>query len=327
MLPRTLVAARLLGLVLMACVLLIGGANAATGDEPACTPGSGPDFSHTDVKASDLHSSSGVKCANLAGADLENFDLIQVDLEGANLEGAKLQGAQLGQATLKRADLKDADLQGAGLGQALMDGADLTGANLAGDDLVQAELRSATLDGADLSHAKLDQITASDASFVGANLSHANLTQADLRGADLDKADLSSADLTQAELGGASFQGTKGITPWSLFIAIVAGVVLVLVLAGPARKSLIRGGFKDLVLALAGALAVALGVHLFFGGLITAFVGSFGTPVKQTCSTGALCSVGVRFGIFGIWLGVFVIIGGFIVLAASKRSTSASLAS
>jgi uncharacterized protein YjbI with pentapeptide repeats len=284
-----------------ALALLAGGASASMRATPACEPGSGPDFTHTDVTQSDLTSGRDVRCANLAGAYMQGFDLTQVDLEGANLQGANLEGADLGQATLTGATLK--------------------AANLANANMIQAVLSSAVLDGADLSHAKLGQVTADHASFAGANLTGVDFTQADLRDANLDHAKLRGSDFTQAEIGGATFHGATGITPWSLIIAIASGVVFVMLLVGPVRRAVTRGSPRALALGIAGALVVALGVHLFLGGLVEGFVGSFGAPVRQTCSTGPLCPVGVGFGIFGIWLGVAVVIAGFVVLAAAKRST------
>jgi hypothetical protein len=62
---------------------------------------------------------------------------------------------------------------------------------------------------------------------------------------------------------------------------------------------------------LAGSLAVALGFHLFLGGLADQIVSSFGPPLAQTCSAGALCTVGVASGFYGLLGGVFVIIAGF----------------
>jgi uncharacterized protein YjbI with pentapeptide repeats len=280
--------------------LCVGGAGATIGDAPPCEPGSGPNLTHTDVSAKDLQAPADVRCADLAGAYLKGLDMTQDELAGANLQGADLQGAELGQADLAGANLK--------------------GANLEGADLVQTTLTSANLDGADISHSKLIQLTGNSASFVGANLTGDDLTQAELHDADFDHAKLGGTDFTQASIGGATFHGATGITNWSLYIAILAGVVLVLLLWG-ARRALTRGGAKDLVLGLLGVGGVALGVHLFFGGVAGA-VGQFGAPIRQTCSTGPLCSVGVEFGPFGIFLGIFAIIAGVGMLVASRSGSS-----
>jgi hypothetical protein len=64
---------------------------------------------------------------------------------------------------------------------------------------------------------------------------------------------------------------------------------------------------------LVGSLVVALGFHLFLGGLADEVVSSFGPPLAQTCSAGALCTVGVASGFLGLFSGVFVIIAGFAV--------------
>ena len=64
---------------------------------------------------------------------------------------------------------------------------------------------------------------------------------------------------------------------------------------------------------LVGSLVVALGFHLLLGGLADEIASSFGPPLAQTCSAGALCTVGVASGFFGLFGGVFAIIAGFAV--------------
>jgi hypothetical protein len=203
--------------------------------------------------------------------------------------------------------MRDADLQHADLSQATLDQADLSGANLSG--------------------AQMTQVSARHARLVGAELAQADFTQADLTGADLAKADLSGTTFTQATLDQANFAGATGVPPYSLYLLIVAGIILALLVVGSIRKSrrilrLNRQAMPGLAMSrtgitlargLAGSLVVALGLHLFLGGLADEILSSSGPPLAQTCSAGALCTVGVASGFFGLFGGVLVIIAGFAV--------------
>jgi len=274
---------------LVAAVLQTASTAAATGAAAAsCTPGSGPDLAGRHLTSSDLSRySSGLQCANLTGADLSGLSLAQVDFTGAILRDAQLQHADLSQATLDHADLS----------------------------------------GADLSDAQMTQVSARYAKLAGAELAHADFTQADLTGADLAKANLSGATFTQATLDQASFTGATGIPPYSLYLLIVVGLVLTVLMLGSVRKSrrilrlnrqamspfaMSRTGIT-LTRGLAGSLVVALGIHLFLGGLVDEVVSSSGPPLAQTCSAGALCTVGVASGFVGLFGGVFIILAGFAI--------------
>jgi hypothetical protein len=72
----------------------------------------------------------------------------------------------------------------------------------------------------------------------------------------------------------------------------------------------LRSPIVVLIRGVIGAAVVAVGFHLFAGGLLDQFVGSFGPPLAQTC-TGALCKVGVASGVVGIIAGAVVAIVGF----------------
>lgn len=274
---------------LVAAVFLTAGTATAVGATTAsCTPGSGPDLAGRHLTSSDLSSySSGLQCANLTGADLSGLSLAQVDFTGAVMRDANLQGADLSQATF--------------------DQADLSGANLSNAQMIQASAR----------HARL----------AGADLAHADFTQADLTGADLTRANLSGTTFSQATLDQANFAGVTGVPPYSLYLLVVAGIILTLLIAGSIRKGrrVLRlnrqamSGFAmsrtgiTLARGLVGSVVVALGFHLFLGGLADEVVSSFGPPLAQTCSAGALCTVGVASGFFGLFGGVLVIIAGFAV--------------
>ena len=200
-------------------------------------------------------------------------------------------------------------------------------ANLQHADLTQATLDQADLSGANLSNAQMTQVSARYAKLVGAELAHADLTQADLTGADLAKASLSGTTFTQATLDQANFAGATGVPPYSLYLLMVAGIVLALLVLGSIRKSmrllrLNRQNMSNFAMSrtgitltrgLIGSLVAALGFHLFLGGLVDEVVSASGPPLAQTCSAGALCTVGVASGFLGLFGGVFVIIAGLAV--------------
>jgi hypothetical protein len=269
---------------------ITGGAASIAADN--CTPGSGPNFAGKHLTSGNISAQQNLQCANLTGADLSGLSLIQVDFTGAVLKNANLQHADLTQATL--------------------DGADLSGANL--------------------TDATMIQVTAKGAKLVGANLSGVDLSQADLTNADLSKANLSGTSFTQATLDNATFTGATGLLPWNLFVLGFALLMFVLLLIGTLRRSFRNraGGFgysnqtgtnpgTALARGLAGSVIVAIGFSLAIGGLLGEVLSAAGPPVTQTC-VGALCKVGVSSGFIGIFGGVFVIIAGFSVRAAGRRS-------
>lgn len=268
------------------------GATAAGG----CQPGSGRDLAgqHLTVLQVSGFAPGALRCANLAGADLSGLSLAQADLTGALLRNANLQHTDLTQATLS--------------------GADLSGANLSGATMIQ--------------------VTAHGTRLVGANLSGADLTQADLTGANLSRANLSGASFSQATLTGANFKGATGVPPWSLYLLIAAGVIFVPLAFGSIRRAAraVRGQGGQLAAArrpagllirgLLGAFMIAIGFHLFAGGLIDEIVSAAGPPLGQTC-TGPLCTVGVASGFLGLFIGLPILIVGFIVRAVRSSAGKA----
>jgi Pentapeptide repeats (8 copies) len=171
--------------------------------------------------------------------------------------------------------------------------------------------------------------TASCTPGSGPNLAGRHLTSGDLSSysSGLQCANLTGADLSGLSLAQANFKGATGVPPYSLYLLIGAGVILTLLVLGSIRKvsrvmSLNRQNMSNFAMSrtgialargLVGSLVVALGFHLFFGGLADEIVSSFGPPLAQTCSAGALCTVGVASGFFGLFGGVFVILAGFAV--------------
>ena len=85
-----------------------------------------------------------------------------------------------------------------------------------------------------------------------------------------------------------------------------AAVVLALLLFWFIR-SVVRGrrpvGSVGFFLGLAGVLIVALGVHLTIGGFVGEVAGDFGPQIRETCSTGVFCTVGLQSGFTGLWAG------------------------
>ncbi|HEX4520393.1 MAG TPA: pentapeptide repeat-containing protein [Gaiellaceae bacterium] len=305
----------------MAAFVFVPAGESTQSADPPCKPGSGVRLAHHKLTAADFSSPADVRCAYLAEDDLAGFDLGQVDLSGADLSGANLQGTDLIQATLSGAKLDGADLTGAKLGQATAPGASFAGAKLVHADLGQATLEGSSFAGADLSHADLTQATLTNANLEGADLSHADLTQATLTHADFDRSNLSDVSFTQAQLGGASFHGAKGIAPWSVILLVLAAIVLGLLLVWFVR-SVVRGrrpvGSAGFFLGLAGVLIVVLGVHLTIGGFVGEIAGDFGPQIRETCSTGVFCTIGLRSGFTGLWAGILALVAGFVVIAKSS---------
>ncbi|HEY3905826.1 MAG TPA: pentapeptide repeat-containing protein [Streptosporangiaceae bacterium] len=257
-----------------------------------CAPGSGPNLAGKHLTSGNISAQQNLQCANLTGADLSGLSLIQVDFTGAVLKNANLSHADLTQATLN--------------------GADLSGANL--------------------TDATMIQVTAKQAKMVGANLSGVDLSQADLTGADLSKANLSGTGFTQATLDQTTFTGATGLLPWNLYVLIFALLMFLLLLIGTLRRSFRnRGaglGYSNqtganpgtaMVRGLLGAIVVAVGFSLAIGGLLGEIVSSAGPPVTQTC-VGTLCKVGVSSGFIGLFGGIVVIIAGFALRSAGRRS-------
>jgi len=281
------------GAVLLGAAVAADGATAAGG----CRPGSGRDLAGQHLTGSQVSGFAPgfLRCADLARADLSGLSLAQIDLTGALLRDANLRHADLTQATLSRADLS----------------------------------------GADLSGATMIQVTAHGTRLAGADLTGADLTQADLTGADLSGANLSGTSFAQATLTGATFKGATGVPPWSLYLLIGAGAIFVLLVLGSVRRAAraIRGQGGPgsplaaarrpaglLVRGLTGAFLIAIGFHLFAGGLIDQIVSASGPPLAQTCNAGPLCAVGVAGGFLGLFIGLPVLIAGIVVRAARSSA-------
>jgi hypothetical protein len=265
--------------------LLLAGSGSPAGAAVVCKPGSGPDLTHRKLTQAYFSNATNVNCANLSGVDLSGLDLTQVTMAGANFQNANLENTTLVQATIT--------------------GSNFTGANL--------------------SHAKLGQVSAQGANFSFADLSGADLTQADLTDANFDHSKIGGADFTQASLSGATFAGATGVTPWSMILLIISAVVFVLLAIGPVRRLTSGGDTSGALWGLLGALVAALGVHLFFGGILGLAENGFGTPIGQTCSTGVLCSVGVKSGFFGLFIGLLVLLAGGFLLARSGSGSRAGV--
>lgn len=272
------IAAALAGGVVL--VLGASGAGAASMTAASCQPGSGPQLAGQTLTSSQVSGfqPGHLRCADLAGANLAGVSMIQIDLTGANLRHADLQHADLTQATLT--------------------GADLAGANL--------------------TDATMDQSMDQHANFQGANLTGTSAVQVDLTGATLQGAQLGGADFTQATFSNTNFHGVKGLFPWSLYLLIAAVVLLILLLAGTLRKAVRVRRPGRAVVAVVGCVLVALGFHLFVGGLIEQFVGGFGSPIPQACS-GPQCAVGVSSGLYAIPVGIFAMIFGFAMRAMRSK--------
>jgi hypothetical protein len=279
--------------------VLLGTAGAAVGATAAsgCRPGSGRDLAGQHLTSSEVSgfAPGALRCADLAGADLSGLSLAQVDLTGALLRDANLQHADLTQATLSRADL--------------------SGANLSGATMIQ--------------------VTAHGTRLVGADLAGVDFTQADLTGADLSGANLSGTSFDQATLTGANFKGATGVPPYSLYLLIAAGVIFVLLALGSVRRATraVRRQARQgnplaaarrpaglLIRGLVGAFLIAIGFHLFAGGLIDQIVSASGPPLAQTCNAGPLCTVGVAGGFLGLFIGVPILILGIAVHAVRSSA-------
>jgi hypothetical protein len=102
-------------------------------------------------------------------------------------------------------------------------------------------LTGADLSGATLNHAQLGQAEAAGVNLADADLTDADLTQATLDQADLEGANVDGATFTQATLTGADVKGLHGLTDWSNYLLIGAGVIFLLLLFGPVRRALRRG--------------------------------------------------------------------------------------
>ncbi len=264
----------------VALVLGASGAGAVNMTAASCEPGSGPQLAGRTLTSSQVsgYQPGQLRCADLAGANLAGVSLIQIDLTGANLSHADLQHADLTQATLT--------------------GADLAGANL--------------------SDATLDQSTDQHASFQDANLSGASAIQVDLTGATLQGAELGGTNFTQATFSNTNFHGVRGLFPWSMYLLIAAGVLLILLLAGTLRKAVRLRRPGRAVVAVVGCVLAALGFHLFAGGLISQVLGGSGSPIPQACS-GPQCAVGVASGAWAIPVGVFAVIIGLAMRAMRSK--------
>lgn len=206
-------------MLLLAALALPAPARAAA---PSCQPGTGAKLAGTHVDTRVLARGKTLQCADLRNADLTGADLTQVSLAGALATGANFSNVRMGQADLS--------------------GAKLAGANLSGADLTQATLTGADFSSANLAHAKLIQADADNTTWTGADLTGVDATQAELKDAAFENAKLGSADFTQADIAGANFTSARGLTPWSLYLIIAAGVVFLLLAGLSLRKAIGRRG-------------------------------------------------------------------------------------
>ncbi len=105
-----------------------------------------------------------------------------------------------------------------------------------------------------------------------------------------------------------------------MILLIVAAVALALLLFWFVRsvgKGTRAVGSVGFFLGLAGALIVALGLHLTIGGFVGGVAGDLGPQIRETCSTGFFCMLGLQSGFTGLWAGILAVVGGCIVLAKS----------
>ena len=273
-------------LAALAAVVLTTGAWTAAAAQTAdasCQPGSGPHLAGKTLTSSRVsgYAPGHLRCADLTGSNLSGLSLIQIDMTGAILSGANLQHTDLTQATLSGADFSHADL----------------------------------------SNATLDQATARGTNFTDANLTGVSAVQTDLTQAKLNGAKLGGVSFTQATLTGATFTGATGLTPWSTYLLLAAGVIFVLLALGTISRARRPGQGRWVPLGLLGCLVAAFGFHLFVGGLIDEFVGGFGPPVTQTCS-GPQCAVGVNSGLVGVFAGIFVFLIGLALRRGRRPSVT-----
>jgi uncharacterized protein YjbI with pentapeptide repeats len=206
-------------MLLLAALAVPAPAGATT---PSCQPGTGARLAGKHVHERALQKTNGLQCADLRNADLTGLDLTQVSLAGALATGANFSNVHLGQGDLS--------------------GAKLAGANLSGADLTQATLTGADFTGANLAHAQLIQAEADNTNWTGADLSDVDASQAELQNAIFDNAKLGGADFTQADLSGTNFNSARGLTPWSLYVGIAAGVIFLLFAGLSLRKAMGRRG-------------------------------------------------------------------------------------
>jgi hypothetical protein len=139
---------------------------------------------------------------------------------------------------------------------------------------------------------------------------------------DLRCANLAGADFTQATVDQATFRGVTGVPPWSTYLLFATLLLFLVLVAGMAL--LVRnsgGGARAMTLGVLGSLVIAFGFHLFGGGYINLAIGSFGTPVVETCG-GPQFAVGVDTGFFGVFAGLPVaLLGGAIAIGAVTRAS------
>jgi uncharacterized protein YjbI with pentapeptide repeats len=314
------------------------------GAAPECTPGSGTNLEGQRLEGTQTSAGQTLQCANLSGADLSGADLSQQDLSGVLAPNANFSNADLGQAHLAGAVLTGADFTGAKLGQTDLTGAKLAGAKLAGVDLGQVTLTDADLSGADLRNAKFVQADAKGLNLTGANAAGADFSQATLSNAMFTNATVTGADFTQAGLDGAHFDGVKGLVPWSTYLLIGAVVIFLVLTVSSVALVLRRGSGRptpnqpygelggaysmnapagrgaglSIALAVLGSFLVALGAHLFVGGLMGDFSFASDTLATKVC-TQPQCVVGINSGMAGTTGGIFVVIAGFALIGGSSR--------
>lgn len=244
--------------------------------------------------------------ADLSGANLSYATLTQAEAEDVKLAGANLSNAHFTQATLTGADMSGANLSGADFGQATLTGADMSRANLSGTSFTEADLGGAKFKGATgVAPWSLYLLIASGVIFV---LLMLGTVRRMLRGPI--QRGMAYANAGMSALGAQGFPnignqggfGNQGFPNMGMP-------------GGPTRR--VRPPGVVLIRGLIGALVVAIGFHLFAGGLIDQIVGSFGPPLAQLC-TGPLCKVGVASGFAGLFAGVFVALAGFGIRATGR---------
>lgn len=293
-------------------------ASAAGGLGLVCQPGSGPQLAGHRLTQADIarYEPDSLRCADLAGANLSGLSLIQIDLTGADLRNADLAHADLTQATLDGADLSDANLSDATLLQtsaraAKFDGANLSNVNLTQADLTGADLSGAKLGGSDFSEADIGQANFKGATgltpwslyllIAAAALFVALAWQTFRRSRRFRPGRSGMRGLNRA----AGLNDQIGLTD-QIGLAVRTGLTDQIGFVG---RTGVTGVRQRLVPGLLGALLIALGFHLFVGGLMGVFLPIIGPPVTQTCA-GPQCIVGVGSGLFGPVIGVFVLLIG-----------------
>jgi uncharacterized protein YjbI with pentapeptide repeats len=277
--------------------------------------------------------------AVLRGANFQDADLSQATLTGADFSGANLTRAHLEQVEAAGVNLSQTDLSNAVLIQATLNQANLSGAKVDGADFTQAETSGADVDGLRgltdwskylLLGAAVIFLLAAVGPVVRAMrrapkrrddppvapIPPAPTVSPTTPGSVWQQAQAQSASnvLSQSGASGPSYgmvvpgAGNPGFSSMSG----LAGLGGFNPINGPATRGMLRG----LVLGLLGALLVAVGAHLFVGGILGQVLSPFDSLTVTACS-GPQCAVGINAGTAGAVIGVFAVIFGFGVRAAA----------